>query len=146
MSDDLDDLKSALRAATPAPDTTKKAAHLALAKKNFADLQGSRDETRLMSERPKRGFMTGVTKMLNILTLRGGLAATTALVAVAFVALVPLDGMNFRPSWSDATQEQTAGLTAEKDDNSGMVQTPLIVEEEPAEVVVGAIADRKSVV
>ncbi|MBL4766693.1 MAG: VWA domain-containing protein [Rhodobacteraceae bacterium] len=140
MTDDLDDLNSALRTATPAPDTAKKAAHLALAQKNFAELQGTRDEARLMSERPKRGFMTGVMKMLNTLTSRGGLAATTALVAVAFVALVPMDAVNVRLPWSVAPQEQTAGLIAEPDDSSPMVQAPENLEEQPADVVVGAIA------
>ena len=116
MSDDLDDLKSALKAATPAPDAAKKAAHLALARKNFDDHQGSRDEARLMSDRHKRGLLTGVTKMLNALTSRGGLTATTALVAVAFVAFVPLNGTNFVPPWSDAPQEHRAQETAEMDD------------------------------
>ena len=90
MSDDLDDLKAAFDAATPPPDAEKKAAHLALAQKNFADLQGSRDGARLMSDRPSRGIWTGAKQMLNFMTTRGGLTATTALVAIGFVTLTPL--------------------------------------------------------
>ena len=90
MSDDLDKLKAAMRVATPAPDTARKAADLALAQKNFADLQGSRDEPRPMSDRPVGGLWTGVRKMFATMTTRGGLVATTAIVAVGFVLLTPL--------------------------------------------------------
>ncbi|MFC4669027.1 von Willebrand factor type A domain-containing protein [Seohaeicola nanhaiensis] len=90
MSDDLDDLKAAMKAATPAPDAARKAAHLALAQKNFADLQGSREEARPKSDRPGWGLWTGARQMLNFMTTRGGLTATTALVAIGFVSLTPL--------------------------------------------------------
>jgi Ca-activated chloride channel homolog len=141
MTDDLDDLKSALRAATPAPDASKKAAHLALAKKNFADHQGSRDEARLMSDRPSRGFLTGVTKMLNALTSRSGLTATTALVAVAFVAIVPMSGTGFRPPWSDATQEHRAKPTPEIDDQvARLSEAELMVDEISAKTAPAGLA------
>ena len=89
MTDDLDDLKAAMKAATPRPDPAVKAAHLALAEKNFADLQGSRDAARLNSDRPRGGLWSGVRKMFATMTTRGGLVATTAIVAVAFVVLSP---------------------------------------------------------
>ena len=89
MTDDLDDLKAAMKAATPRPDPAVKAAHLALAEKNFADLQGSRDGARLNSDRPRGGLWSGVRKMFATMTTRGGLVATTAIVAVAFVVLSP---------------------------------------------------------
>ena len=89
MTDDLDDLKAAMNAATPRPDPAVKAAHLALAEKNFADLQGSRDGARLNSDRPRGGLWSGVRKMFATMTTRGGLVATTAIVAVAFVVLSP---------------------------------------------------------
>lgn len=90
MSDDLDDLKAALDRATPAPDSARKAAHLALAQENFEQLQGSAQPARPTSIRPKWGLWTGAKEMLNTLTSRGGLTATTALVAVGFVFLTPL--------------------------------------------------------
>ncbi|HCP82029.1 MAG TPA: VWA domain-containing protein, partial [Octadecabacter sp.] len=84
MSDEfnLDDLKSALDAATPAPDANAKARNIALATKNFADLQGSRDAAR-HTTRPTK--WTGVKDMLKHLTSRGGLTVTTAIVACGFM-------------------------------------------------------------
>lgn len=141
MTDDLDDLRSALRVATPAPDANKKAAHLALAKKNFADHQGSRDEARLKSNGPSRGFLTGVTKMLNALTSRGGLTATTALVAVAFVAFVPMDSGRIPLPWSESSQDQPARLSAEQDDAAKRVTETRRRSEELAESAAAPDAD-----
>ncbi|MEL7213022.1 MAG: VWA domain-containing protein [Pseudomonadota bacterium] len=85
MTDDLDDLRKAMKAATPAPDADAKAANIALAKKNFADLQGSGAVARPKSNR----IWTGVKAMFSTMTTRGGLVASTALIAIGFVALNP---------------------------------------------------------
>ncbi len=90
MSDDLDDLKSLMNAATPQPDKARKVENIALAQKNFSDLQGSRDGARLTSDRPKAGLFSGVRHMLNTLTSRAGLTASTAIIAVGLVMLSPL--------------------------------------------------------
>ena len=87
---DFDDLKAAFAAATPRPDATVKAAHLALAQENFDQLQGSRQPARLNLERPRRGVFQGVIDMLTTLTTKGGLTITTALVAVGFLTLTPV--------------------------------------------------------
>ncbi|WP_370302095.1 von Willebrand factor type A domain-containing protein [Pseudooceanicola sp.] len=97
MTDDLDDLKAAMTAATPAPDPATRAAHLALAQKNFEDLQGSRAAARPSSDRPASGFWTGVRTMFATLTTRGGLVATTAIVAVGIVVLSPAGRDLLRP-------------------------------------------------
>jgi Ca-activated chloride channel family protein len=97
MNDDLNDLKQAMKAATPDVDPATKAAHLALAQKSFNGLQGSRDGARPTSSRPNRGFWTGVLKMLNSLTSRAALTATTAVVAVGFVMLTPMGGGLLHP-------------------------------------------------
>ena len=55
MTDDLDDLRAALDAATPQPDPDKRTANLRLAEKNFENRQGLRDGPRLTSDRPGRG-------------------------------------------------------------------------------------------
>ncbi len=89
MSDDLDDLKKAMDAATPRPDAARRAENIALAQKNFEDLQGSRDRLRPTSDRPMTGIWTGVRNMLNSLTSRAGLTASTAIVAVGLVMLTP---------------------------------------------------------
>ncbi len=89
MTDDLDDLKAAMRAATPEPDTDMKAAHLALAQKTFATLQESRDGARQTSDRPKKGLFRGVAKMFSMMSTRGALTASTALVALGLVVVMP---------------------------------------------------------
>lgn len=101
MSDDLDDLKSLMNAATPRPDTTRKSENIALAQKNFADLQGSRDGARLTSDRPETGLISGVKNMLSTLTSGAGLTASTAIVAVGLVMLSPL-GESLLPTKPDA--------------------------------------------
>lgn len=86
MSDDLKHLKDAMSAATP--DSASKDAHLALAMKNFDDLQASRqgstNEARHTPDRPTitSRFTTGVIHMFHSLTTRGALAATTSITAV----------------------------------------------------------------
>ena len=86
MSDDLKQLKNAMRAAQPAP--SDRAANIALAMKNFDALQisrqGSDDQARLTSEEPTMmsRFGSGVIHMFNSLTTRGALAATTSIAAV----------------------------------------------------------------
>ncbi len=90
MTDDLDDLKKLMDAATPAPDADARKRNIALAEKNFAALQGSRDGLRPTSDRPKAGFISGVRQMFHSLTSRAGLTASTALVAVGLVAFTPI--------------------------------------------------------
>ncbi|MGC1495468.1 MAG: VWA domain-containing protein [Sulfitobacter sp.] len=90
MSDDLNDLKNLMDAATPRPDVVRRAENLALAQKSFENLQGSRDAARPTSNRPLQGLWTGVTNMLNSLTSRAGLTACTALVAVGLVGFTPI--------------------------------------------------------
>ncbi|MEO6300618.1 MAG: von Willebrand factor type A domain-containing protein [Paracoccaceae bacterium] len=82
MTDDLDALKAALRAA-PTPDPDAKAAALAMAMENFDRLQGSTDGSRLSQDRPERaGFLNGVRHMLKTLNTRPYLAATTSVLAL----------------------------------------------------------------
>ncbi|MFC6582763.1 hypothetical protein [Sulfitobacter aestuariivivens] len=90
MTDDLEDLKKLMDAATPAPDADTKALNIALAQKNFADLQGSRDDLRPTSDRPRRGVFSGVRNMLDALNTRAGLTASTALIAVGLVVFTPI--------------------------------------------------------
>lgn len=88
--DDLDKLTAALRDATPAPDAEKKRETLRMAQGNFEAHQGSRRAARPMSERPLWARLgQGAKTMLTTLTSRGGLTATTALVAVGFLVLTP---------------------------------------------------------
>lgn len=89
MTDDLDDLKQALDAATPPPDADRRTAALAMAMKNFDALQESGAGARLTSDRPGWGLIRGVKQMFAN-TTRGMLTATTALAALGLVAIVPV--------------------------------------------------------
>jgi Ca-activated chloride channel family protein len=94
---ELDEIKSALRAATPAPDPATRAAHLRLAQENFDALQGSRNAPRPTSATSSLGRWIGVKTMLNNLTTKGGLTVTTALVACGFLFLTPQGKEILRP-------------------------------------------------
>ncbi|MEO1139370.1 MAG: VWA domain-containing protein [Pseudomonadota bacterium] len=111
MSDDLDDLKAAMQAATPRPDAAKKAADLALARKNFADLQESREGARPTSDREQAGFVRGVMNMIMRINTRGALTATTALVALGLVVVVPdwqsVPGFGVQPVVTEGSQRET---------------------------------------
>ncbi|MEL6681842.1 MAG: von Willebrand factor type A domain-containing protein, partial [Pseudomonadota bacterium] len=87
MTNDLDDLKAMMNDATPRPDAARRAENLALAQKNFADLQGSREGVRPTPATEAKGLWTGVKAMLNTLTSKGALTTTTALVACGFLVL-----------------------------------------------------------
>jgi len=89
MNNDLDDLKAMMDTATPQPDAARRAENLALAQKNFDDFQGSRDGLRPTPVTEAKGLWTGVKTMLNTFTTKGGLTATTALVAVGFLYIAP---------------------------------------------------------
>ncbi|WP_456386008.1 vWA domain-containing protein [Profundibacter sp.] len=86
MSDDLKHLKNAMKTATPAP--SEKDAHMALAMKNFDDLQtsrqGSANEARHTPDRPTilSRISSGAIHMFHSLTTRSALAATTSITAV----------------------------------------------------------------
>ena len=111
MTDELDDLKNAFDAATPAPDGARKTENIALAEKNFADLQGSRDAARpTVQKGPIGATMNGVRNMWNILTTKGALTASTALVAVGLVVILPGDFLQ----QGDVNIEPPLPVTAEK--------------------------------
>ncbi|MBT8455031.1 MAG: VWA domain-containing protein [Alphaproteobacteria bacterium] len=108
MSDDLDKLRDAMARATPAPDPDRKAATLRLTQKNFDDLQGSAADPRPTPDRPQTGrILDGVKAMIDRLTPRGALAATTALVAVGVFLALPDNMMQMR---------DTSGLTSVVDE------------------------------
>ncbi len=92
MTDELDDLKAAFDAATPAPDPLKKRKNIARAEEIFARTQGLASEPRQTVQKGRMSrLLDGVTAMLTTLTSRAGLTATTAIVAVGF-------GLVFYPS------------------------------------------------
>ncbi|WP_170431774.1 vWA domain-containing protein [Ruegeria arenilitoris] len=132
MTDDLEDLKTLMDAVTPAPDAQRRAKNLEQAQKIFTGAQGSRDA---MRPTVKRGLMARVTEgaksMLNALSHRGALTATTAIAAVALVMIVPQtrDYVVNPSSWSENRRAETPVQTAEADqevevDNSLLQDAP----------------------
>lgn len=152
MSDDfdLDDLKSAMDDATPTPNAARKAENIALAQKNFADLQGSRDAAR-HTTRPTK--WTGVKDMLKHLTSRGGLTVTTAIVACGFMIGTPQgrDILNIPTTAKVAAPEtpSVAAVEAEEAAPLGELQAtqvepilePVIVTESRPRLEDGEMAD-----
>ncbi|MGI9367574.1 MAG: vWA domain-containing protein [Ruegeria sp.] len=123
MSDELDDLKTLMDAATPAPDARRRAENLTEAQKIFVQRQGSQTTARPTDKRgPIARLTEGTKSMLNNLSHRGVLAATTAVAAVALVMIVPVtrDAVVTPSSWTDVgtakkegTLETTADLRSE---------------------------------
>ncbi|KAE9632389.1 vWA domain-containing protein [Parasedimentitalea maritima] len=87
--DDFEDLKAAMQAATPAPNVARKAENIALAEKNFATRQETARQPRFTSDRPKQGLFRGVISMLNSISTRHALTATTAIVAIGLFVYLP---------------------------------------------------------
>ncbi|MCX8509363.1 MAG: VWA domain-containing protein, partial [Rhodobacteraceae bacterium] len=106
MTDDLDRLRAALKAAPPAPDPAAKAAVLARAMENFDTEAAAAQETasapRPMSDRPLRaGFLTGVRIMLNRLPSRPALAATASVIALCVGLVLTQPGLLRHPAPPD---------------------------------------------
>lgn len=94
MSDELDKLANAMRVATPAPDAGRKMANFADAEKIFAETatarQGSHDDNRHSLERPLWGALSrGLDVMLNTLSPRAALGATTAIALAGVILVLP---------------------------------------------------------
>ncbi len=126
MTDDLDDLRAALKAA-PSPDAGAKARATALAMKNFDALQGQNqgltDPVRSNEDRPNEAApLNGVLRMFKFLTSRPALAATTSvaalLVGVTLILPVakepggiPETGVTEKPATEAPKSGQDAGAT-----------------------------------
>ena len=94
--DDFERLTRALRKA-PSPGKGAREAALKLAMENFDRLQGSHDSARPMSG-SRKGFWTGVRNMLNFLSGRQMLAATTSVAALCLGVVLT------QPIWRDGLQ------------------------------------------
>ena len=95
MTDDLDDLRAALKAA-PAPDGEAKARAMQLAMENFDRLQGSTDPARSSEDRKPAAPLNGVRRMFHYLTSRPALAATTSVAALIIGVAVILPVTDLR--------------------------------------------------
>jgi len=129
MTDDLDRLRAELDKATPSPDATRRAANLALARKNFEATQGNTQPTRPKTTQPQkaRGFLKGVFDMFANPGLRPKLLASSGLVAagLALFVVLPLD--DFAPKRLE-TGEVAENMAPEAD-VSEPVMEPMVMDE-----------------
>ncbi|WP_170464641.1 VWA domain-containing protein [Ruegeria arenilitoris] len=130
MTDDLEDFKTLMDAATTAPDAARRAANLEQAQKNFARAQGSPAG---MRPTVKRGLLVRITEgaksMLNALSHRGALTATTAIAAVALIMIVP-QARDIAISPQSRSESRVAA--PEADLAESLIEAPVIVEESEA--------------
>jgi Ca-activated chloride channel family protein len=137
MTDDLSDLRRALQAA-PAPDAAAKARTMALAMENFDRLQGSpqgfAETPRSSEDRPEAATLNGVRRMLNFLTTRPALAATTSVAAliIGVAVILPVaDLRNIQPVKPEPIQKETAATS----DTAVATEKPEATDSAVAEVV-----------
>ncbi|MFE3837332.1 vWA domain-containing protein [Pseudogemmobacter sonorensis] len=100
MTDEFEALRSVLRAA-PAPDAAARDRALAQAMENFDRLQALAPETRPKEDRPGRaGLWNGVLNMLEFLSRKPALAATTSVAAlvVGLAVFLPQGGRLMAPT------------------------------------------------
>jgi Ca-activated chloride channel homolog len=98
MTDALEEIGRAMERATPAPDVARKAEAMRRAMAAFDGVQGSADQSRPSDRRGWTArIMDGATAMLKTMTTGGGLAATTALVAVGVILVLPEGREVLRP-------------------------------------------------
>ena len=151
MSDEFDDLKHRMDALTPAPDPERKAANLRLAEKSFARLQESRTGLRQKVQKGRMSrLLDGVKTMIHAMTTKGGLVATTALVAVGAFLVTPQGRSLLLPpspetvlvdSTPDPAANESRELLAPKqtsDDASGGVAGLAVRERQEADIAAGA--------
>ncbi len=134
MTDELKRLKSALQAATPAPDDDAKARAIALAQKNFAARQETAENMRPNTDGPDNpaGFVTGVRNMFHNIGLRPALYATSSLAVLGLGVLIILPMDNLVP---DQTLGLTTGTTERErkvDGYDHLAELPAPAIEEPA--------------
>jgi Ca-activated chloride channel family protein len=144
MNDDLNDLKAMMDDATPRPDAARRAENLALAQKNFENLQGSRQQPRPTPTTEAKGLWTGVKTMLNTFTSKAALSTTTALVACGFLFLTPQGQDLLSPSAeAGLTRTEFDGNVAEpRIENGPLVQddvTSDMLLQEPATAPLGDV-------
>ncbi|KAA9010498.1 vWA domain-containing protein [Histidinibacterium aquaticum] len=108
--DEIDELKAAMEAETPSPDPARRAEDLARAREAFWALhreepQGSGRPRRHILATALAGLRRGVTTMTTTLTSRGGLTATTAIVAGCLLVLTPGGRELIRPGLPVLTED-----------------------------------------
>ncbi|MFN3994160.1 MAG: von Willebrand factor type A domain-containing protein [Tabrizicola flagellatus] len=115
MTDDLDDLRRALKAAPP-PDADAKARAMRLAVENFDRLQESNGPVRSSEDRHGAAPLNGVRRMFHYLTARPALAMTTSAAALLIGVAVILPVTDLRIGAPDRPAPAITDAEAPKPD------------------------------
>lgn len=132
MSDDLDDLRRALKSAPP-PEAEAKARAMALAMENFdrlhGSVQGSTDPVRSSEDRPRAAPLNGVRRMFHYLTSRPALAATTSVAAliIGVAVILPVADLRIGRPTVVQTREAPTAKTAAPEETSAAAATDATV-------------------
>jgi Ca-activated chloride channel homolog len=146
MTDELDQLRAAMKAATPAPDQGVKEVTLRLALENFDRAQGSFADARPTEDRPvKAGLFSGVFQMISRFSTRQLLAGTASAAAVV-VGIVAVGPMLWRGPGVVREAPETAVAPAAVDASRSAAQAETAPVDEPAAEAAEAPVDAPAVV
>jgi Ca-activated chloride channel family protein len=138
MTDELDRLKAALKAATPQPDVDARARAVALARKNFEAAQGSAAEVRPTPDRPRKaGPFEGVKDMFSRIGLRPALYATSSLAVIGLGLILVLPTGSLSPRVQIGGMPETETRTVNDDFDAQEEVAPM-----PEAVIAGAPESR----
>ena len=125
--DDLDELKAAMTAATPAPSRDRRAKNTRLARENFNRHQESRKLARPNPVTAPKGLWIGAAEMFKRFSTYGGLSATTAIVACGFVIFTPVGKNLWRDQPTTLTEAQVELKAVEPTEFEAITQPDPVV-------------------
>lgn len=144
--DDLDELKAAMTAATPAPSSDRRAENTRLAQENFKRHQESRKLARPNPVTAPKGLWIGAADMIKRFSTYGGLSATTAIVACGFVIFTPVGKNLWRDQPTTLTEAQVELKGAEQTEFEAITQPDPVVSPPAAtlseEIALAEISER----
>jgi Ca-activated chloride channel family protein len=142
---DLDDLARGLRQA-PAPDAAARAEALRLAMQNFDRLHQGSAETARPTSAGHRGLWSGVTRMIERMTSRAGLAATASVVALGLGMMMVLPDLRAVQGRLGEAPVAVPDARAPQEPAAAPAQVPdEVAATVPADAAAGPVADAEPV-
>lgn len=128
MSDEFETFAKAMRAATPAPDPSRKAAVIAAARKKFEAAQETAQDARPIPKPAQNvpGFWKGVKDMFQSFTLRPVLYATSAICVAGLAVIItkPLTNFPTGPGETYTTSDIVVNETFTNHDKDNSIGQP----------------------
>ncbi len=124
MTDPLEVLKVAIKEKTPGSNPAHIKQTLNRAMENFDRIQGLDTQMRPNTERPNFAaqISEGAKSMYNTIISRGGLTATTAIVAVGLFAFLPATRQGFLPLGIGKNDINVEPMILEKSESGGILE------------------------